>query len=208
MRNSKNVLMSLLVLFCVACSPIKPVATEPMASYALNGVSTKKFTVMPLDKTILVSNTVASPGYQSVQMIYIEKPYHLEHFTLNRWVAPPSELLQSALVQSLRNTNHFHAVVTVPFSGVADYRLESQLLKFQQDFIQIPSQIELIFETQLIDNETNKVIASKEFSDKEKTTSDDPYGGVIAANLATSKIMSQISAFVVQNAHNNVKKQH
>ena len=52
----------------------------------------------------------------------------------------------------------------------------------------------------IIDNATNKVILHHEFNEVVDAESDDPVGGVTAANLAVNKALEKLSIFCQQAA--------
>lgn len=148
-------------------------------------------------KTILVANTQAQPGYETDQIIYVKCPYELKAFSQNRWVAPPHEMLTSLIAQSLRNTGYFKAVPTSPFAGITNYRLESRLLKLQQEFMCCPSHVRMMLHVLVIDNATNKALGERVFEAVILAPQNNPYSGVLAANLATKEILDQVADFVI-----------
>lgn len=176
---------------------LKPLKSEAPARYVLNGVSTKQYVKTSTPLTILVTQANANPGYQSEEIIYVNKPYQINNFGKNVWVAAPSQLLLSLIVDSLRNSNFFHAVVSPPFTGSTDVRLESQLITLQQEFFARKSQVRLVMQLTLVNNNDNKIIASQRFSTVAVSATLDPYGGVVAANKATQSLMPQITEFVI-----------
>jgi cholesterol transport system auxiliary component len=149
--------------------------------------------------SILVANMVAQPGYDTSQMVYVDRPYQIKTFSRNSWIAPPQQLLTSLLAQNLRNSCYFRTVVTSPFAGITQFRLESRLLKLQQEFLCCPSQVKLVLQVILIDNDANRAIADKTFIATCLAPNDNPYGGVIAANRATQQILNQVTNFVIAN---------
>ncbi|PIZ03763.1 MAG: hypothetical protein COY58_07980 [Gammaproteobacteria bacterium CG_4_10_14_0_8_um_filter_38_16] len=187
------------VIFLTGCdlSPIK-VASE--SSYTMTQWP-KKITISKKSvsrSTILVSTPVASPGYRSSRMIYVLIPYQLKAFANHRWVAPPSELLLPLLADQLREAHYFKAVVTSPFSGSASYQLNTQLLTLQQEFLQPQSHIRLTMEATLIHLSNGHVVASRVFQIVIPALQNNPYGGVLAANIAANQMMHQIVKFVVK----------
>jgi cholesterol transport system auxiliary component len=48
---------------------------------------------------------------------------------------------------------------------------------------------------QLIDVDARRVLASAEFDETEVAPSDDPYGGVLAANRALARLLERLAAF-------------
>jgi cholesterol transport system auxiliary component len=57
--------------------------------------------------------------------------------------------------------------------------------------------VELALRLQLTDVRTKRVLASRSFDESENAPSDDPYGGVIAANAALQRILEQVADFCV-----------
>lgn len=178
-----------------ACSLLKPVKVKPVETFTLRAYSQLKFS-RHSPKTLLVSAPTASPGYEGINLIYVKKPYQLQYFSHNQWVAPPAQMLSPLIVESLRRSQLFHAVVSSPFSGLTDYRLDVRLLKLQQEFIRKPSQVRLVVQVDLVNAMRNKILASHVFEFLEKAPSDNPYGGVIAANRAVGKLLDKSVRFV------------
>ncbi len=148
-------------------------------------------------KVLLVSNMVANPGYKTEKMIYVTSPGHLGEFTRHKWVAPPAQMLTPLIVQRIEAKNYFHAVIMPPFEGNSDFRLETRLLVFQQEFIQSTSQVRCVIQAVLINSKTNKVLRSGQFQTVVASSANNPQGGVLAANQAAEQISEQIAQFVV-----------
>lgn len=147
--------------------------------------------------TLLVSEPTAQPGYDSDQIIYLKCPYELKAFSKNKWIAPPNEMLTSLISQSLRNTCFFRAVVTPPFSGESQYKLETRLMKLQHEFFFCPSRVRIILHAVLIDTNCHQAIGEKVFEVVVLAPKNNPYGGVIAANKAVRIILEQVAGFVI-----------
>lgn len=179
---------------------LSPIKTASVASYTLSGVNDKAAGVRRDKDTVLVTMPVVSPGYDSSAMIYVDKPFQLKSFAHNQWVSGPANMFLPLIVQSLINTKRFHAVVAVPFSGVPDFRLDTYILRMQQEFLVKPSRVRITMGAQLVDNHTNKIIATRRFEVVERTKADTPYEGVIATNLATGKMLEKIALFAARAA--------
>ncbi|MBS0358483.1 MAG: membrane integrity-associated transporter subunit PqiC [Proteobacteria bacterium] len=191
----RNLILIGISMLLSACS-LQPVHVPSVSTYTLNSVSELKFSHARTHESMLVSIPTASPAYQSSRMIYVEKPYELKSFANHRWVAAPSDMLLPLLVRSIQNTGRFHAVVSAPFVGLTDLRLDTQVLMLQQNFIQKPSQVDLTVRAELVNNKTNTVIKSQIFSATVSAPSNNPYGGVVAANQATRQVLEEIAKFV------------
>lgn len=195
----KIILISISIFILSACSPVKVPATN---QYQLIGYSSKRFTAHPHHLTLWVTPPEASAGYQTEQMLYVNKPFQLEAFTKNAWVNPPGEMLYPLIVQSIQRTNFFHAVASSTYSQGADYRLDTQLLSLEQNFLKKPSFMEFSAKVVLTRVTDNKVIASRIITQQVPCPSDTPYGGVIAANQATRQFTAIMADFVVGHIAN------
>ncbi len=185
-----------------SCSPIKmPVSNQ----YKLATFSAKTFIKQKTTTSILVSQPEAMAGYQTDQMYYIQKPFELNSFTHNAWISPPANMIYPLIMQSLQKSGYFNAVASGPFVDKSDYRLDTQLILLQQNFLLKPSAIDFVAKILLTHIADNRVIASRIFSEHVNCPSDTPYGGVIAANKATEAFTAALSNFVVDEVSQDVR---
>jgi cholesterol transport system auxiliary component len=185
-------------IFLVACGPL---SMPPVTTYTLTNLHHSHAPLYSTTHlTLLVSNPVASPGYQSAAMIYMVTPYELKSFADNRWVASPAQMLLPILVQAVRKTGYFAAVVSPPFAGITNYHLDTQVLKLQQEFLLPNSVVRLSVQASLVSNYTSRVVASRLFEITVPTQTNNPYGGVLAANQAAAVITHRIAEFCKQYA--------
>lgn len=194
-------LLLLLITSLTSCSSILAPQQQPvMQSYTLTSVSKIKPRGAKSQNTLLVSRTTGSSNLQSQDMLYVTKLYSLEPFTKNQWSATPAQMFFPLLVQSLQNSQHFRAVVTPPFSGKDNIQLNTQVITLQQEFLQNPSRIKMEVNAELINSQSERVIASKRFFATAKAPQNNPYGGVVAANAASRQILQQIVTFVASHS--------
>ena len=187
----------MLGLISSACANLQPIKTPTMTTYTIDTVAETHQRADPISKTILVATPTAEPAYNNKQMIYTDTTYELKTFGRSQWIAPPAQLLQPLLVQSLANTHYFQAVVAAPFSGQSDYRLETRLVKLQQEFFKQPSELHLVIQARIVNNSTQRVIADKLFHTRIAAIDDSPRGGAIAANHATALLLKQLVEFTL-----------
>lgn len=203
----KMAILSSCVLLA-GCSFMSPVSVEPMKSYRLTQINPNTLHATPSNMTLLVSIPTTAPGYESSMMAYVEQPYQITYFTKNRWVSAPAGMLAPLLVQSLQNTGRFKAVIAAPYAGFSDVRLDVVVIDFYQDFTQKPSRERVTLLAQLVDLHTHRVIAKTRMAEVVLAASEDPYGGVVAANQAVAQALGQLAQFVVKNtAHMQATKQ-
>jgi len=142
----------------------------------------------------------ARAGFDTAQMVWVRHPHELEAYSRNRWADTPARMLAPLIVQTLERSGAFHAVVQAPSSVAATLRLDTELVRLQQDFSVKPSRVQLTLNAQLIDIGTQRVIASAEFGETEDAESEDAYGGVRAANRALERLLARLAAFCAGNA--------
>lgn len=177
-----------------ACSPVKTTASN---QYKLDAFSAKPLGRGLAKQSILITAPEAAAGYQSSEMLYIKKPYELNSFVNNAWIDQPANMLLPLLAQSLQRSGSFFAVTSSVNSEHTDYRLDTQLIELQQNFLKKPSQLDLVAKVVLTHMSDNRVIASRLISLHINCPTDTPYGGVIAANRATTQFTAAVTDFVV-----------
>ena len=203
-RLTGTLLLALSLLGCSALHPGKP----PML-YALDsappavggaggdqrpppGISAKAADGAP---TLVVNQPRAAAGYDSQRMIYLRQPYALEYFANSQWVDTPAHMLQPLIVAAIERRGKFAAVVPTPVSATGDIRLETELIRLQQEFLSRPSRVRFTLSATITDVATRRVIAWRQFDAIVPTASDDPYGGVVAANRAVGEVLEQLADF-------------
>jgi cholesterol transport system auxiliary component len=132
-------------------------------------------------------------------MVYELQPDQINYFAENQWAAPPSQLLQPIIMHALLQSGLYKAVVAAPFAGIVSQRLDINLLQMQQLFWQRPSIYLMTLQLQLINQMTDQLIATKRLTIKIAAPSDNPQGGVTAANMAVKLVLIQIVNFCRQH---------
>lgn len=193
-----------LVLLAVgACSAFRPSTTPPPAFYSLdnaqNGSAAR--TGLPCSTlTLIVNPSHAAAGFDSQRMIYLREPHKLEYFAHSEWVDPPARMLGPLLVSAIENTGAFHAVALTPGAATGDLRLDTELIRLQHEFQTHPSRVRFTLRAYLVQERTRRVLAKQEFDGYANAASEDPYGGVMAANHALQLVLQDLSSFVAKAA--------
>lgn len=180
-----------------ACSVLEPVKSQAPATYALEAQFSAQ-TTHKGELVLQVSIPQARSGYESSRMVYLKKPHELEYFANNQWVDSPARMLAPLLQQAIESSGKYKAVITSRSAVLADLRLDTEIVRLQQEFLSNPSQLHLTLRVQLIDLQKKSILAQREFDVLEAAASEDPYGGVVAANRALQKVLPLIAAFVAQ----------
>lgn len=194
-HNQQRLLLAASFTLLSACGAIKSPITH---QYQLSTFSAEKSHHVRSPSTLLITPTEAVNGYQTEQMHYTTSHYALNNFTKNAWFSPPATMLYSLLIQSMQHSGYFSAVSSGAYISKTQYRLDTQLLKLQQNFIHKPSILELEVKAVVTRVADNQILASRTFKQHVLCPYDSPYGGVIAANQATERLTKAIAQFVIK----------
>ena len=151
--------------------------------------------------TLIITMPKASPGFDTRRMMYTRAPHQLEYFARNEWIDTPAQMLRPLMISAIEITGAFNAVLAKQ-SVVSDLRLESEVIKLVQDFSTKPSQVQFTLKVSFIDSATQQVIATQEFNERVNANSDNPNGGVLAANVAINLALDKLSVFSIQMMNN------
>lgn len=149
---------------------------------------------------LLVALPRAAPGYGSARMLYLQREHELQAFAFNEWVDSPAQMLAPLLVRTLQNSGAFSVVLLAPTAAVAGLRLETEIIRLHQDFSIRPSRLRLTLRAVLLDTRLRQAIAWREFDDSAATDSDDPMGGVRAAQQAVQRVLAELTAWSAEAA--------
>lgn len=183
------------ILALGACTQFQPVKSEAPKLFALQAEPDRAPAAQSASLTLAVSPTRAAPGYDSPRMVYVRKAYELESFAKNQWVDTPARMLAPLLTRALEGSGKFRAVVQSPSPVAADLRLDTEIVRLQHEFTAHPSRVRLTLRAQLIDVKSARVLAGRELDIIEDAASEDPYGGVVAANRAVRRALAELVDF-------------
>ena len=187
------------------CSLLHPAAATPPSFYALEDAPPTA-TQVPAGNsrsntataTLTISPVRAAAGFDSQRIIYVRESHKLEYFSHSEWVEPPVRMLGPLLVASIERTGAFRAVVQTPASASGELRLDTEIVRLQQEFLTSPSVVHFTLRAYLVDEKTRRVVIWREFDGSVPTTSDDPKAGVVAANQVVQNVLKDLAQFVAQ----------
>ena len=130
----------------------------------------------------------------------MRETHKLEYFAHSEWVDPPARMLTPLLVAAVENTGAFRAVVLTPSAAAGDLRLDTEIIRLQHEFQTQPSRVRFTLRAYLVDNKTRRVLAWREFDAVVPAASENPYGGVVAANRAVQTVLEDLAAFCAEAA--------
>lgn len=199
----------LLMLLAGACGTLRPASTAQPAYYSLDSMGPEAGTAMQAPGTmpasaltLIVNPPHATSGYDSQRIIYVRTEHKLEYFAHSEWVDTPARMLAPLVVSAVERGGAFRAVVLTPSAVAGDLRLDTEIVRLQQDFGSQPSRVRFTLRAYLVDNSTRKVAGWREFDETVAAASEDPYGGVVAANRAVQAVLKQLASYCAESAGN------
>lgn len=194
-----------LVMEIGACGTLRAGAPSPPTFYSLETSRGTAPAVTPTPApasassstapTLIVNPPHAAAGFDSPHIMYVREAHKLEYFAHSEWVDTPARMLAPLLVATIGNTAAFRAVVLAPSSADGDLRLDTEIIRLQQEFASPPSRVRFTLRAYLVDDKTRRVLASREFEAAVPATSENAYGGVVAANRAVRSVVDELAAF-------------
>lgn len=196
----RTAVRGLCILLLSGCTLFSPVHIDTKR-YVLSTVPDD----LPIERThattvlVLVPETV--PAYATPRMAYSVQKYQIAYFSQNEWVAPPAQMIQPLIVETLRRTHYFSEVLPSPYFGQHTFSLRTEIIELKQDFSSGPGVLRLTMRCYLRREATNQVVATKELLAEELLSERNPYAGVVAANEAMGRLLRELSRFVIEHAH-------
>jgi cholesterol transport system auxiliary component len=101
-------------------------------------------------------------------------------------------MLAPLLVEALERGGRFRAVQSAADVS-SPFLLETEIVALQQEYTVQPSVARFALRAQLVDTVERRVLAAEEFEAVEPSPSEDPYGGVVAANRAVARVLGDLA---------------
>ena len=177
------------VAACVSLGP-----STPSTRYELEAVFDGQPVTGP-GPALVVAQPTAAPGFDGPRIVYVEMPHKLEFFSRSEWVDTPARMFAPLLVRALERSGAFASVAEARSAAAASLRLETEIVRLQHEFTQRPSRVRLTVRIQLSDVPTRHALGAREIEAVEEAPSDNPYGGVVAANRAVRRVLDEIVAY-------------
>jgi cholesterol transport system auxiliary component len=201
----RYVVASLCVLALCACGSLRPSTTPLPTFYTLDGkvgASDKSLpaSVPPTAPTLIISPPQVAAGFDSPRILYVREAQHIEYFAYSEWIDSPPRMLAPLLVTALENSGAFRSVMLTPSSAHGDLRLATEIVRLQHEFQTTPSRAHFTLRATITDAATQRVLGWREFDETKEATSEDAYGGVMAANRAVQSVLQQLAQFCAETA--------
>lgn len=197
-RGVRRALASLALATALAgCAALPQAAQESPGLHLLQAPPVSAKAAQRSSLVLEIAAPRAWPGFDTSRIAYVDRPYAVEYFARSEWADAPARMLGPLLARALDDSGGFRAVVQAPTSVHADLRVETELVRLQQDFTTKPSRADLALRVQLVDVKARRVIATLVVEESEPAARDDAYGGVSATNVALGRALDRVVGFVV-----------
>jgi len=199
--NARHLLAAAGLVLVSACSALKPTEGTPPSFYALERApAAARVPVPAAAPTLIVNPPRADAGFGSQRILYVREAHKLEYFAHSEWIDPPARMIAPLVVAALEDSGAFRAVVLTPSAAAADMRLDTGIVRLQHEFLGKPSRVRFTLRATLVEERSRRVIAWREFDETVPADSEDPYGGVVAANRAVQAVLAKLAAFCAEHA--------
>lgn len=153
---------------------------------------------------ILVTTPEPAPGFGTARMMYRQDSYELDYFAYNEWAAPPTQMLEPLIGETLQSTGRFRAVLPPGASAGSSYRLETGEVRLVQMFPEGGrSHVELELQARLY--RRAELLEQRRFRLREPAGAATPVAGVAAANRAAGRLLEQLGEWVVNRTREECK---
>jgi ABC-type uncharacterized transport system auxiliary subunit len=168
-------------------------SSRPIKYYQLSYPASATSNQAPLNLALLVRPFEASHLYQEERIVYNTGPQELGLYEEQRWVAPPVELLQDALVRGLRSSGQFRSVMIVRGEGGGDFALAGHLYEFGEvDGAEIVAR--LSYTVRLRDRKTGMIVWTHFYNHDEPASAKTVPAVVAAMDKNVQRSVQEIQA--------------
>lgn len=181
------------------CSITTPSVTDYRIDPALTITNNSESAQM---RSIKVVPIFVNSSLANTKMRYRVGEYKEYTFTKAAWSQNPNRAITNRLVSALESSGLFHGVYGYKSSKKGDLILEFTLNEFIQSFneSQDSSSVSLSISYNLIERNTEKLIATKKIVKSMKSSSLDAQGGVKALNSILAQTLEETISWLGENA--------
>ena len=190
--------IALLALSLTGCALFASPGAAPPSLFTLAPWAESGLPSQLAAQTLEIAPPGARPGFDGSRMAYVTRPYEIQYFARHQWVEAPARMLAPLLGDAITRNGTFQALQGAE-SAPAALRLETEIVALQQEFTEHPSRVRFALEARLVDGVERRLLAVAAFEAVEPSPSEDPYGGVIAANRAVARVLDQVAKWCAEN---------
>jgi cholesterol transport system auxiliary component len=174
-------------------------SSPPQQAYLLEvGAFTPPPARRPSGKILLVTVSKEAAGFDSNRIAYTREPPKLDYYKDSVWSDTPAKMLLPILVRAFESTGAFKAVVSPPSPVLADFRVDVDVIRLQQELMTMPSRVRLITRIKVVEMKSGHVLETRLFEAIEPAPSENAAGAARAANAAMQKVLGEMVPFALR----------
>ncbi len=151
----------------------------------------------PLPVTILMGPIMSSHLYREDRIVYSSNGENMGTYEYQRWVEPPTEMIQDVLFRTLRSSGRYSAVYAQRSSVRGDYLLHGRLYDFKE-ISGSPMSARLSLDLDLRDTKTGATVWTHIYNHDEPVSGKDVSAVVAALNRNVQRATNEFSASLSQ----------
>ncbi len=194
-RHAAWVLVGLGALAAAGCS--LPITRQPsQTSYRLQATAQHgpdAVSAASIQPTVIhLLPLGAAPGLGGTGMLYSPRPGVLMPYRDSRWLAPPADLMRSALAQGLSRQPWVSAVEQDQPLAPADWTLHCELTRLEQDIHRGPGVVRLDLACQLAQSSPLRIVAHWQVDGTQPTAVNDAAHYAAAAQTLLDRAVQAV----------------
>lgn len=196
MRLNKTIFLGVIsvFLFSGCISLTKELPSYKTYSLNLTNVDSNKSS---LNKSIYILEPKAMGSLNSRAITYTKENQRAS-YALNKWSDKPTKMLQQLIAKGLTLKDSFKYVTTSNIRVKSDYRLSTELVDFNHNFVNNESFAMLSIRVFLINNDNEKVYF-KNFVYNEKVSTNNAQGFVNTINNISNNFLEDLNTFILKS---------
>jgi ABC-type uncharacterized transport system auxiliary subunit len=188
----------LLPIMCLlslsGCSLTNPAVL--IKEHTINGkVIENKKTDIHTSLSLKIQPLMTNDIYNTNHMWY-KKGSIFSYFAYNQWAITPIDLIIHSVESALIAQNIYKGVLSSSSKASTDLTLEIEVVDFYQQFDENGSHVVMHIKANLISNEGNKLLKTKNFYFTQQCPSNDPSGGIKTFEILLGLFIKDLVAVV------------
>jgi ABC-type uncharacterized transport system auxiliary subunit len=153
----------------------------------------------PIPVTIGIEPFDADVPYKGDRIVYRNSDYEVKFYHYRRWIAPPTKIVQEAVLEQFQSSGNFQKVVDFHSQVKSDYILKGDIKAFEEWDVDDSwyGFVSIAFE--LHDEETSEIIWQNVISEKTQVSNKEPVEVVKAISESLKKVLENALRDIAQN---------
>lgn len=191
-------LIGLLSLTWLAGCGSLPGPAKPVTHYVLTDPGPVVPAARTLPGVLLLREMDASAFYQEPRLAYSRSPGTRANYEFAYWAEQPAKRLTWLLRQRIEASGTVATVAPLSVGVIGDYQLNTRLVDFYHDAATPPGVVLLLVEAELVQRERGTLLGRRIFVNQQPVASYDAEGAAQAMSRATTQVINDIVAWLVE----------